>query len=415
MSRDKRILFVTEKFPWPLDDGGQIRTYQILKSLSAKFPMTLLSTSPLVPILEDPIRALGIEVVTVSRRAPSWTFPWRVVEALFTKRPYPLPKNFHAEILSEIRRQIISENVHFLHFNHLDAAQYVDELDAVRSSVKVIFDTHNVLTSLYSQFVNCERNLLRQAYSFIQWRKMRVYEVSTMRKADCVVVCSESERRLLQEWGMRSCLVVPNGVDTGYFASQGIGTKADGHPVHLVFTGAMDYLPNVQGIRWFFDSVVPELDRRLPSYKLTIVGKGPPADLLALGRPGKIEFTGWVDDVRPYTRSADVFVVPLQIGGGTRLKILEALAMQIPVVSTRIGAEGLELCDGVHLRLADDTFTMTQAIVDLCTQSACAREMARNGRQQVFERYDWKAVTYPLCHYYEESLNENYGSNTCNG
>jgi glycosyltransferase involved in cell wall biosynthesis len=165
----------------------------------------------------------------------------------------------------------------------------------------------------------------------------------------------------------------------------------------------MDYLPNAHGIRWFLHSVLPELDRRLLNYKLTIVGKSPPVDLLSWERPGRIEFTGRVDDVRPYTRSADVFVVPLQIGGGTRLKILEALAMEVPVVSTRIGAEGLDLRDCVHLRLADDVSTMAQAIAELCAQPNVAQEMARRGREHVLARYDWEAVTYPLCGYYDGS------------
>src|SRR5262249_12242507 len=151
--------------------------------------------------------------------------------------------------------------------------------------------------------------------------------------------------QVLQEWGVKNCVVVPNGVDTQFFAPQRALPGKEGQPVQLVFTGAMDYLPNADGMRWFLRSVLPELDHRLPRYKLTIVGKNPPADLRVWERPGKIEFTGRVEDVRQYTRSADMFVVPLQVGGGTRLKILEALAMQIPVVSTRIGAEGLDLQD----------------------------------------------------------------------
>ena len=108
--------------------------------------------------------------------------------------------------------------------------------------------------------------------------------------------------------------------------------------------------------------------------------------------------------MRPYTRSADVFVVPLQVGGGTRLKILEALAMKVPVVSTRIGGEGLDLRDGVHLRLADDASAMAQAIAELCACPNRAHEMARRGREQVIGKYDWRAVSYSLCRYYEETL-----------
>ena len=403
MNQNPTILFVSEKFPWPLDDGGQIRTFHILKTLSTRFSVVLVALSPSSAEHEEPIRNLGVKIVTFQRRYRRWLTPWRILQTLFSKRPYPLPKNFAGEILEEIRRQINSGDLQALHLNHLDAAQYVNWIDTVGSRVKVVFDTHNVLTSLYAHLVNSERKLLRKAYCWVQWRKMRVYEEATMRKADCVVVCSEVERRLLQKWGVRKCLVIPNGVDTEFFTPQPFDAQRNGRPAHLVFTGAMDYLPNAHGIRWFLHSVLPELDRRLLNYKLTIVGKSPPVDLLSWERPGRIEFTGRVDDVRPYTRSADVFVVPLQIGGGTRLKILEALAMEVPVVSTRIGAEGLDLRDCVHLRLADDVSTMAQAIAELCAQPNVAQEMARRGREHVLERYDWEAVTYPLCGYYDGS------------
>ena len=398
------ILFVTEKFPWPLDDGGQIRTYQILSSLASRFSVTLIALSPQTSQSEEAIRDLGIDTVTFSRSRPVWMTPCYIIQALFTNRPYPLPKNFSTEILAEIRRRIDVGHVGALHLNHLDAAQYIDHLDGMSCRIKVVIDTHNVLTSLYARIVDAEDNVLRKAYSWIQLRKMRLYERTTLQKADCVIVCSEAERQVLEECGVKSCLVVPNGVDTAFFAPLPVPPRPTARPVHLVFTGAMDYLPNADGLRWFFRSVLPKLDRVFSHYKLTIVGKNPPKDLLARNRPGRIEFTGWVEDIRPYTRSADVFVVPLRIGSGTRLKVLEALAMQVPVVSTRIGAEGLNLTDGVHLRLADDSSAMAQAIAELCACPDRAREMARRGREQVLGRYDWRAVTCSLGRYYEEAL-----------
>jgi glycosyltransferase involved in cell wall biosynthesis len=400
------ILFVTEKFPWPLDDGGQIRTYQILKSLSAQFSVILVALRPFYPEYEEPIRRLGVEVITVPPCRSARMLPWYLLQSLFTKRPYPLSKNFSRGILCEIRRRIIIGDVRAIHLNHLDAAQYLDWLQFVRAQPKLVFDTHNLLTSLYSRLTQRESNVFRQAFYRIQWRKTRMYEHATMHRADLVIVCSELERQVLDEWGVRNCLVIPNGVDTEFFTPGPDGCSPRNQPVHLVFTGAMDYLPNADGLRWFFRSVMPELDRVLSHYKLTIVGKNPPADLLARERPGRIEFTGRVEDVRPYSRLADVFVVPLRIGGGTRLKVLEALAMQVPVVSTRLGAEGLDLSDGVHLRLADDSSAMAQAIAELCACPDGAREMARRGRERVLGRYDWRSVTYSLGRYYEQVLHD---------
>ncbi len=404
----KTVLFVTEKFPWPLDDGGQIRTYQILKNLSAQFSIILITLDPSCPEYEEPIRNLGVEVITVPRYRPRWMLPWHILRSLVTKRPYPLPKNFSPNILKEIRRQLSTGEVQALHLNHLDAAQYIDWLDDFRSQVKVVLDTHNLLTSLYARFVATERNYFRKAYIWTQWRKMRFYEKATTQKADCVVVCSENEREILHSWGLKTGLVVPNGVDTQFYTPEPV-SRVDGKPVQLVFTGAMDYLPNADGIRWFLRSVLPKLDGLAVHYKLTVVGKNPSADLRAWETPGKVEFTGRVDDVRPYTRSADVFVVPLHIGGGTRLKILEALAMKVPVVSTRVGAEGLDLRDGIHLRVVDDASTMAQTIAELCALPDRGQEMARRGREYVSRNYDWAAVTAPLCRSYANALYEQGG------
>ena len=164
----------------------------------------------------------------------------------------------------------------------------------------------------------------------------------------------------------------------------------------------MDYLPNAEGVRWFLELVLPRIEDRLSGCRITIVGKNPPRDLLKFARKGHVRFTGRVDDVRPFTRSADVFVVPLQIGGGTRLKILEALAMAIPVVSTRIGAEGLDLEDGIHLRLADTPVEMAEAIVDLCRRDVEAARMAQEGYERVCSMYDWDSVTDRLYACYSE-------------
>jgi glycosyltransferase involved in cell wall biosynthesis len=319
-----------------------------------------------------------------------------------------LPKNFSRNILKEIRRRLDTKKVEAIHFNHLDAAQYLDWLDLGRSDVKLIFDTHNILTTLYSHFFGSTTCTLRKAYSWIQWKKMCRYEQRIMGRLDCVIVCSELGRQFLRSWGIETALVVPNGVDTtAFFPPTAAGRNLADSRAHLVFTGAMDYLPNADGIRWFIRSVLPKLDEFAVRYRLTVVGKNPPDDLRACAASGKIEFTDRVVDVRPYTASANVFIVPLRIGGGTRLKILEALAMQIPIVSTRIGAEGLDLKDGIHLRVADEPSAMARAIAELCASPARALEIAGQGHQKILAKYTWEIVTGPLCEYYKNVLLNN--------
>ena len=391
----KALLFVTEKFPWPLDDGGQIRTYQILRSVALKFPVILIATAPSCPQDKEPIERLGVEVITVRRHRTRFLSPWYLVVSLFTKRPYPLPKNFSRQILKTIRQQVRAGRVQAIHLNHLDAAQYIDWLDEFRSEVKVVFDSHNLLTPLYGRLLKVERNLLRKAFIWVQLRKMQAYERATIQKIDCVAVCSTVERDILAKWGVTQSLVLRNGVDTQYYTPAG-RLRVDGQPLAMVFTGALDYFPNADGIRWFLRCVSPKLKQLGIDSTLTVVGKNPPNDLLSCQAAGGIKFTGRVADVRPYTRSADLFVVPLQIGGGTRLKILEALAMKIPVISTGVGAEGLDLNDGVHLRIVDDAAEMAETIAELSAFPDRMQELAYRGYEYVINHYDWSAVTAPI-------------------
>ncbi len=408
-SKEKpKLLFVTDKYPWPVDDGGQIRTHQLLKHLGTQYSVKLLAIAPL--FVNDTRARLSLEVDTITFNRPHrrWKMFAGLVLSLITNRPYPLTKNFSRQMLEAIQNEIDTGTLDAIHFNHLDAAQYVHWLNRKRRRPRFVFDTHNVLSSLYARLLTVERNPIRWMYAWTQWQKMRSYEDSTMQKVDCVIVCSERERREVNEWGIENCIVVPNGVDTQEFTPlRTTGMSSEG--VQLLFIGALDYRPNADGIRWFIRSVLPELACRLENFKLTVVGKNPPKDLLAHRATGRVEFTGNVDDVRPYARSADVFVVPLHIGGGTRLKILEALAMELPVVSTAVGAEGLELRDGLHLRIAEDSMAMAVIIAELCRCPTYAREMARRGREQVLENYDWAAVTVPLCEYYKNSVSKMNG------
>jgi glycosyltransferase involved in cell wall biosynthesis len=401
-----RVLYVTEKFPWPVDDGGQIRAYQILKGMTAEFEVTLIGLRPPRPEHEEPIRKLGVEVVTFPRGTRSKAaVGWYAAQALFTHRPYPLNKNFSSAMLAEIRRRI-QDGVELVHLNQIDSAQYIDYLGDLRGSFRSLFETQNVLTTMYERFYETAEGALRRTYTKQQWHKMARYEPEVMRRFDRVAVCSEVERELCGTWGVDNVAVVENGVDTELFAP--IPNKAP-LPVHaspadakptLVFTGAMNYLPNREGFEWFLDEVVPLLERRLPAFRLLVVGKHPPEHLLARAKPGSLEFTGYVDDVRDPMREGDVSIVPLRIGSGTRIKILEAMALGLPVVSTSVGAEGLAVTHGEDILLADDPEGLATAIAELCGSPERRDALAAAGRALVLRRYDWKAVTAPLIDFY---------------
>jgi glycosyltransferase involved in cell wall biosynthesis len=400
MAAPGRILFVTEKFPHPVDDGGQIRTFHVLRGLAAEFPVTLVSTDAPTPPDEAAIRGLGVEVVACGPRRPRWQAPWFAAEALFTRAPYPMRKNASRRVLGEIVRRIAAGDLAAVHFNHLDAAQYAERLGASRARVRTVFDTHNLLTRMYERFAHDGANPLRRGYATVQWWRMARYEPAILKAVDQVLVCSDTERELAHTWGVGGARVVPNGVDLARFAAVSRKPRPAGAPPTIVFTGALSYAPNAEAVRWLLDAIAPEMRRVLPRFRIVVVGKGASPSLLARARPGEIDFTGWVDDVRPWLAEADVCLAPIRVGGGTRIKILEAMAAGVPVVSTKVGAEGIAARDGESIALADDAVGFAGAVAGLLRDPGRAASIAARGQALVRERYGWDAVLAPLLDFY---------------
>lgn len=399
MSSSGRILFVTEKFPHPVDDGGQIRTTNVLSRLAAEFPVTLLSLDAPSQADREAVERLGVEVRTCGPRRGRWTVPWFAAQALFTRDPYPMRKNFSRALLQEIRRRVREGGVRAIHWNHLDAAQYEAHLGEDRERVRTVFDTHNLLTRMYERFAHTGLDPIRRLYATIQWWRMSRFEPEVLRRVDQVLVCSDLERELVHAWGVDGARVVPNGVDVARFAALRREPAPDGVPT-IVFTGAFSYAPNAEGARWLLDELRPRLLSLLPRARIVLVGKGAPRSLLARARPDEVVFTGWVEDVRPWLARADACVVPIRVGGGTRIKILEAMAAGVPVVSTRIGAEGIAARDGESILLADDPDGIARALADLAASPSRARAIAAAARALVAERYDWAKVVGALVEWY---------------
>lgn len=402
MAAAGRILFVTEKFPHPVDDGGQIRTYQVLACLARELPVTLLSLDAPSRADVEAVEALKVEVACLGPRRARWQSPWFAAQALFTRAPYPMRKNFSHRLLAEIRRRIAAGGVAAVHFNHLDAAQYVEHLGPEREKVRTVFDTHNLLTRMYERFARDGSNPARRAYATIQWWRMARFEPQILRAVDQVLVCSDTERELAHTWGVNRAMVVPNGVDLDRFAGLVRRPRADGEPPTLVFVGGLSYAPNAEAVRWLLDEIAPEIAKLLPRVRIVLVGKGASPALLARARPPEVEFSGWVEDVRPFLAQADVCVVPIRVGGGTRIKILEAMAAGVPVVSTRVGAEGIAARDSESIVLADDPAAFARAVAELCRHPGRASSIADRAGCLVRERYGWEGVLAPLVDFYRD-------------
>jgi polysaccharide biosynthesis protein PslH len=255
----------------------------------------------------------------------------------------------------------------------------------------VVLFQHNVEAMIWERHAAIPQNPLRRAYMRLQWQRMLRHEGRECRRFAHVIAVSGADAQLMRRsYGLSSVGEVSTGVDLEYFSAP-VSRPQNGR--ELVFVGSMDWMPNDDGIRWFAGEVFTRLRQQVPDARLTVVGRAPSAAMRELAaRDPAIEVTGSVPDVRPYLARAAVSVVPLRIGGGTRLKIYEAMAMGAPVVATSIGAEGLPLRDGEHLLLADSATEQVAALASLLVDRGRAERLAASAQRFVQQHCSWDAV-----------------------
>jgi glycosyltransferase involved in cell wall biosynthesis len=260
----------------------------------------------------------------------------------------------------------------------------------IRTSKAVVLFEHNVEYMIWKRLHEVEKRPWRRALLALEWRRMRRYEAKACARADLTVAVSEADRALLAANAPGADIrAIGTGVDTAYFHPNG----AVEAPATLVFTGSMDWYPNEDAISYFIAAILPGLRREVPGLSLTVVGRDPSDRLRAACAAAGVHVTGTVADVRPYVTEAAVYVVPLRIGGGTRLKIFEAMAMGKAVVATRVGAEGLPIVPGQHFLQADSPADFTQAVIALLKDAGRRHALGMAGRRLVEERYSWTEVT----------------------
>jgi glycosyltransferase involved in cell wall biosynthesis len=280
-----------------------------------------------------------------------------------------------------------------------------------------VFDDHNAEYVLqqraFETDVRQPARWVGALYSLIQWKKLCRYEAMVCRLADQVVAVSEADEAALQRLvpGLE-VTVVPNGVDTEFYNDQfpmindqsksGHWDLDIGH-CSLVFTGKMDFRPNVDAVLWFCQEVLPLVQRRMPDVRFYIVGQSPHRRVLRLANDPAVTITGYVDDVRPYIAGACVYVIPLRMGGGTRLKVLEAMAMGKPIVSTSLGCEGFEgLVPGRELSVADTPKEFARQVIELLGDAFRRENLGHAARRFVEEQYDWRLIVPKLEQLYEK-------------
>lgn len=272
-----------------------------------------------------------------------------------------------------------------IYVHHSMAAPLVQGL---LPQVPRIVDLHNIMHLYYLRSIRIAPSVREKLTAFREFIKMKLTENSLFLSGAAFSVCSSQEREIIRGVNPRALMrVVPNGVDCEHFFAEPSGAAQD-----LLFLGTLSYLPNNDAVIYFISSILPIIQRFQPTARLNIVGTDPPPQLLALHNEKDICLIGQVPDVRPYSLASAIHVVPLRLGSGTRLKILEALAMGRAVVSTSIGAEGLDLVDGQHILIADTPEEFASKTLKLMEDDELRRRLAIQGQRQVRELYDWRVA-----------------------
>ena len=385
------IAWLKAEYLFPLDSGPKTRTYNLLKRLYTAQAVTYLGFTP---VTQETARALlsecTVEQILQYRSAPPTTgigFYLRVAANVFSSRPYFVSRNRSRELLSQIAQLVTSRKCDILVCDSLDMALNVDFSLGLP---KVLFHP-SVETSLWRQRYETAGDRVRRAYFNFETKRMAAFEGEICNRFDLIIVASEPDRdELTSRFGVRKPIeVIPTGVDCDYF-------RPVERPVpmakRLMFSGSLDLLSNVDQLLWFAAEIYPLIRRRHPDISLEIVGRSPTSELRALARADhSITVTGWVKDIRTHLQQADVYIVPLRVPGGVRVKLYEAMASRCPVVSTSHGVDGLQLTAGRDFVLAESPREFADAVCMLLENPARKEAIAEQGYRTVNETCDWSA------------------------
>jgi sugar transferase (PEP-CTERM/EpsH1 system associated) len=386
-----KILLTLPRPLFPADTGGKIRTLNIFRRLAERVEIHAVS-------LAHPQR--DAEAIAEMRRtfhsytAVQWQetrkftpgFYAEFLRSRFGRLPYFLAKYALPEFRRAVEELAARERVDLVLCDFLQSAVALQG-SALRP--RVIFE-HNVEYMIRKRHWETEEHPLRKWLLAAEWKKAREAEAAICREFDHVITVSEEdERQIREEFGATRVSALPTGVDVEYFTPQDAPQRAG----NLVFVGSMDWQPNEDGIFWFVREVYPKIREGAPHSSLTVVGRNPSERIRKLAdQNDSIEITGTVPDVRPYLARAEAVVVPLRIGGGTRIKIFEAMAMERAVVSTTLGAEGLPVQKGQEILLGDSPATFADAVVQLLAQPEAREALVRAGRARVIRDHTWESV-----------------------
>jgi glycosyltransferase involved in cell wall biosynthesis len=391
-----KVLYFSPRECWPLTTGARLRDYHLARQLALESTVQYLGLrQPGDPSPEHPPAEAGFERVFTLTKDRSYTVP-KLIRGMSGPLPVTILNYWSPAVASELRR--VLEDGHFdtVQMEGIHLFSYLPVIRAARSRPAVVADWHNIESELMWRYSEMAPGLARRLFAKRTACLIERAERGLLAACDAHTVASDRERRTLSVRVPQATIrAVPNGVDVGHYSAVAAGRedarKADSGRGEILFVGSMDYHANIDAAAWFVRQVWPALRRKHPDLTFTIVGRNPSAEVRALASDG-VTVTGAVEDVRPYYARALAVIAPLRVGSGTRLKILEAMACGAPVVSTRLGAEGLDVSDREDILLADTAAEIVAAVSRLISLPQLSRSLAEAGRRLVRQQYDWSIL-----------------------
>jgi polysaccharide biosynthesis protein PslH len=384
-----RILFLSPRQCWPTVSGAKLRDYYFAKALGERARLTYCffaeggSTPPSREQFPFCERLIAVP-------APKMYTPQKLLRGIVSGKPLPVI-NYTSPEMEKVVRQLAAEPFDLVHLDSIHMSAYAHCLPGARFT----YNWHNIESELMSRYVESAPTVAHKLYGRLTARRLGTLENEILKTAFGHLVCSDREKEQLRKIAPEARIAtIENGVDTAAFSASSIGDVRK----KLVFVGSMSYHANVEAAVWFTREIWPSIHHKFPEWKLVLVGSNPAPPVQAL-RGESVEVTGTVPSVAPYYEDALAAIVPLRTGGGTRLKILEAMAAGVPVISTTLGAEGLAVCPGEDILIADREGDWIEALGSLSGDRWSS--LASSGRRLVESRYDWKVLGQALFETYQ--------------
>ena len=383
-----KILFIQNRILFPTNTGGRIRTLNVLRYLAKWHDVTYLCN---LESGEEPhcdaMRELGLRLETVPWKSPAigeFKFYLALAMNFFSREPFNVAKDNNPLLRQRAEKLAAQENYDLIICDFIMMVPIAKELISRGS---LLFQ-HNVEAQIFQRFAKTASSWPRRLVMSLQWKKMVQFEKESGKYFDAVVAVSDQDREQFErDYGWNHVHVIDTAVDTDFFQPR---EKSLSNQV--AFVGSMDWLPNQEGVEWFVKEVWPRVRQENPDAEFKIVGRNPSRQIQALADEAGVEVLGTVPDVRPYLDRAAVVVTPLLVGGGTRIKIFEAMAMEKAVVSTSIGAEGLKVEDQKHILLADSVADFAEAVKRLLTSHETRQQIGQAARSLVCEKFSAERV-----------------------